>query len=184
MQKIIIGLVGELAAGKGMTVKYLEKKYGAASRRFSTSLRDVLDRLHLEINRKNMQDLSRILREHFGQNLLAKIIAEDAKSDNAAIVVIDGIRRPADIEYLIKLPEFRLAYITADIKTRYERLIKRGENADDNNKTFEQFARDHEAETEVLIPEIGKTAAYKIDNNGTLEELYKQVDGIINTPFA
>ncbi|MBI4812109.1 AAA family ATPase [Candidatus Falkowbacteria bacterium] len=180
MQKIIIGLVGELAAGKGTIVKYLEEKYGAASYRFSTPLRDVLERLHLEINRKNMQDVSRILREYFGQNLLAKTIAEDAKNDSNKVIAVDGVRRPADIEYLSKLPEFKLVYITADVKIRYERLLKRGENAGDKNKTFEQFLRDHEAETEILIPKIGKEADYKIDNNGTLEKLYEQIDEIIS----
>lgn len=180
MGKIIIGLVGEIASGKGLAVKYLAEKYGAASCRFSTPLRDVLSRLCLEINRKNMQDISRILREHFGQNLLAKVTANDAQNATSAVVVVDGIRRPADIEYLAKLPEFKLVYITADIKIRYERLIKREENTDDKNKTFEQFIKDHEAETEILIPEIGKNANDKIDNNGTEEELYKQIDKIIS----
>lgn len=177
--KIIIGLVGEIASGKGTTAKYLEEKYDASSHRFSTPLRDILDRAHIEVNRKNMQDLSRILRENFGQNLLAKVIAEDAKNDQHEIVVVDGIRRPADIEYLQKLPEFKLVYVTADMKTRFERIIKRGENADDLNKTFEQFQKDHEVETELEIPNIGATAEIKIDNNGRIEDLYGQIDKIL-----
>lgn len=179
MSKIILGLCGEIASGKGTVVKYLEEKYGATSHRFSTPLRDVLKRLYLKINRKNMQDISRVLRESFGQSLLAKVITEDVKNDQNKIIIVDGVRRPADIEYLTKLPEFKLAYITANIKTRYERIIKRGENVDDLNKTFEQFIKDHQAETELLIPEIGKTAKIKIDNNGDYEALYKQIDEII-----
>lgn len=179
--KIILGLVGEIAAGKGTVVKYLEKKHSASSHRFSTPLRDVLVRLHLEINRKNMQDLSRLLREYFGQNLLAKVIAEDAQNDQNKIVIIDGVRRPADIEYLKKLPEFKLVYITARIKIRYERLVNRSENTDDQTKTFEEFLKDHEVETELLIPEIGAQADYKIDNNGNFKKLYNQIEKIINT---
>jgi dephospho-CoA kinase len=178
-KKLILGFVGEIASGKGTAVKYVEEKYKASSYRFSTPLRDILNRLHLEINRKNLQDISLILREHFGQNLFAKIISEDAKNDNNKIVIVDGIRRPADIEHLKKLPEFKLVYITADEKTRYERLLARGENIDDKNKTFEEFKKDHEAETEILIPEIGKTSDYKIDNNGTTEKLYERLDEII-----
>lgn len=177
--KLIIGLVGEIASGKGTAVKYLEKKYGATSHRFSTPLRDVLKRLYLEINRENMQGVSRVLREFFGQNLLAKVITEDVKNDPSKIVIVDGVRRMEDIEYLAKLPEFKLVYITADVKIRYERIIKRGENADDKNKTFEQFLKDHEAETEIYIPEIGKTADVKIDNSGSRAELEVQVDEII-----
>jgi dephospho-CoA kinase len=177
--KIILGLCGEIASGKGTAVKYLEKKYGATSHRFSTSLRDILKRLYLEINRKNMQKVSLVLREGFGQNLLAKVITEDVKNDKNKIIIVDGVRRPADIEYLTKLPEFKLIYITADIKIRHERIVQRGENEDDKNKTFKQFEKDHEAETELLIPEIGKTAEIKIDNNGNYEELCAQIDKII-----
>jgi dephospho-CoA kinase len=177
--KIILGLCGKIASGKGTVVKYLEKKYSAASYRFSTPLRDVLKRLYLETSRENMQSASQTLRETFGQNLLAKVITEDVKNDQNRIIIVDGVRRPADIEYLAKLPEFKLVYITANIKIRYERIIRRNENEDDKTKTFEQFVKDNQAEAELLIHEIGQTTDFKIDNNGGFEELYAQVDKII-----
>jgi len=179
-KKIIIGLVGEIASGKGTIVKYIAEKYGAISYRFSDILRNVLKSLHLDINRENMQTLSLILRQNFGQDLFAKIISENAKNSNNKIVIIDGIRRPADIKYLKKLPEFKLIYVTVDIKTRYQRIINRTENSDDQNKTFKQFVKDHQAEPELEIPKIGKTADYKINNSGTKEELFQQIDSIIN----
>ena len=156
-----------------------EKKYNATSHRFSASLRDILNRLNLEVNRKNIQILSNKLREGFGQDLLAKVMSEDVKNDNNKIVIIDGIRRPADIKYLSKMPEFKLVYITADIKTRYKRLIKRGENTDDNIKTFKQFKEDHKAEADREIPNVGKTAKIKIKNNGTIKNLHTQIDKTI-----
>ena len=179
-KKLILGLVGEIASGKGSIVKYLEKKYSATSYRFSTPLRNVLDRMYVDVNRKNMQTLSLVLRQSFGENLLAKIISKDAMNDDNPIVVVDGIRRPADIEFLSELPEFKLVYVTADMKTRYKRIINRDENKDDASKTFEEFERDHKAETELEIPSIGKKAQIKIDNTGGFEDLYEQVDKIMN----
>jgi len=178
--KIIIGLVGEIASGKDTVVEYLIKKYQATAHKFSTPLRDVLKRLYLDVSRENMQEVSRILREKFGQNLLAKVITEDVRNDSNKIVVVNGIRRFADIQYLKDLPEFKLVHINTDARICYERLIKRRENVDDTNKTFEQFQRDHEAETEKEIAEVAKSASYSINNNGTLEELYQQIDGIVN----
>jgi dephospho-CoA kinase len=55
----------------------------------------------------------------------------------------------------------------------------RNENEGDNKKTFEQFLEDHNAEADKQIPEVMKTAKYTIDNSGTLEDLYKQIDEII-----
>ena len=67
--KIILGLAGEMASGKGTVAKYAATKYGAKSWRFSTMLRDVLDRLLLEQSRDNLQNLSTVLRQNFGEEL-------------------------------------------------------------------------------------------------------------------
>ena len=179
MAKIILGLVGSMASGKETVKKYLAENYKAKDCKFSSPLRDVLDRIVVSVSRENMQNLSTILRANFGENLLAKIIANDASKLEAEIVVIDGVRRPTDIEHLIKLPNFFLIKIDSDPKTRYERMIKRNENEGDDKKTFEQFMKDHEAEADSLIPKVMESAQYSIDNSGNFEDLYKQIDEII-----
>lgn len=179
MKKIIIGLIGELGAGKGTAAAYLKEKYGASVYRFSTMLRDVLERLYLGNSRANMQNLSTILREEFGEDLMAKVIAEDVKNDSNKIIAVDGVRRFADIVYLKKIDGFVLAKIIAEPKTRYERLIKRKENAGESAKTFEEFLADHKKEADAEIPGVMKRADVTIDNNGSLEKFYKQIDSII-----
>ncbi|PIR93310.1 hypothetical protein COT99_01520 [Candidatus Falkowbacteria bacterium CG10_big_fil_rev_8_21_14_0_10_43_10] len=179
--KIILGLVGEIASGKDTLVDYLKKKHQATTHKFSASLRDILERIYLDISRENMQKLSQILRENFSQNLLSKVIAEDVKKDSNKIIVINGVRRLTDIEYLKQLPEFALVYVTADLEKRYARIAGRNENKDDRNKTLEQFKLDNEAEAEQQIPEVAKIAKYKIDNDGTFAELYGQIDTIIKS---
>jgi dephospho-CoA kinase len=171
--------VGSLASGKETTKKYLGEKYNAKDCRFSTILRDVLERVTVPNSRENLQKISTLLRANFGENLLAKAIAMDASKLDADIVVIDGVRRFTDIEHLNELPNFILVKIDADPKVRYERMKLRNENEGDNKKTFEQFLEDHNAEADKQIPEVMKTAKYTIDNSGTLEDLYKQIDEII-----
>ncbi len=175
----IIGLTGPIASGKGTVAGYLEKEYQAQNFKFSKILRDVLDRLYLEQNRDNLIKMSIILRENFGQDILAKIIAADVKGVDSEIIVIDGIRRPADIKYLKDIVGFKLIGVTADAKIRYERLKKRSENKDDQSKSWEQFLEDQKQETEVYISELLKDADIIIDNSKSLEELYKQIDNLI-----
>jgi dephospho-CoA kinase len=179
MSKIIIGLVGPIASGKGVTKKYLEMKYSAKHCKFSTPLRDVLIRLKIDISRNNMIDLSTILRERYGQDLLAKVIAHDAGMLDSDIVVVDGVRRMDDIEHLSKLPNFKLIKIEADPKIRYERMKKRNENMGDAEKTFAEFMEDHERETEITIPEVMENAKYSLNNDGGMEELYVQIDKLV-----
>jgi len=181
MPKIIIGFTGPIASGKDASQKYLSEKYGAISFRFSTIIRDILQRLSLEINRLNLSRLSSVLRENFSEDLFAKVIAKDVISSPAELIIVDGIRRPADIQYLRDVDNFYLVSIDADPKIRYERLIKRKENIDDENKTYEQFLADHQLETELSIPLIMAQANYQINNNQSKEDLYRQLDKIIST---
>jgi len=178
-KKIVLGFVGEIASGKGSAVKYLEKKYQAKSYRFSTPIREILKKLKLENTRHNMQFMSLVLRKNFGQDIFAKIIAEKSKNCRAKVIAVDGIRRPADIVYLKKIPYFKLVYITADLKTRYSRTIKRKENPDEKTITFVQFKKDHTAETEMYIEKLGRQADYKIINNKSCAHLGKQLKKII-----
>lgn len=180
MQKIILGLSGEIASGKGTAAKYVCESYGGSSHRFSTMLRDVAKRMYLEENRENIQKISTIFRQNFSDDLLSKVIFHDVENDSHEYVTVDGVRRAPDIEYLKKLPGFKLVYIEADMEKRYERITKRGENSDDSGKSFEEFKKDHERETELRIKDLKNIADFVVDNNGTFEELFGQIDKIIS----
>jgi dephospho-CoA kinase len=179
MEKRIFGLTGLMACGKGTVAKYLVEKYGAESFRFSTIVRDVLDRLYLEKSRANFQKMVPILLEGFGTDLLSKIMAQDVLKSDKNIIVVDGIRRFPDIEHLKKIPGFKLVAIEVEAKTRYQRLVARNENPGDAEKTWEQFLEEHKAATEIEIPDLMAQADIKIDNNASVEDLYKQLDELL-----
>ncbi len=180
MPKIILGFTGPIASGKDVCKKYLESKYEAKSFRFSSILRDVLNRLSVPTSRENIITLSTWARQTFGQDLLAKVIASDANNSPASLVVVDGVRRLPDLEYLNRIPGFILISIDADPKIRFDRARFRNENIGDSNKTFEDFLADHQKETELTIPEVMATAKHHLNNNGSVEDLYAQIDKIIN----
>jgi dephospho-CoA kinase len=178
-KKIIIALTGQIASGKDVTKKYLTEKYGAQSVKFSQILRDVLNRLTISVERKTMQDLSTVLRQTFGEDLLARNIAEDAKKIEADIVVLDGVRRPADILHAQKLEGFVLVKIEATPELRYERMKVRNENVGDAEKTFEEFLADHESEADKEVPVTMSQATEILDNNGSFDDLYKQIEELV-----
>lgn len=178
--KIILGLAGEIASGKGTVAQYIVDKHNGSSHRFSTMLRDVAHRMYLEENRENLQRLSIMFRKNFHDDLLSMVIAKDAENDTHEIIAIDGVRRLADISYLKKIENFKLVYIEASLENRFDRITKRGENTDDAKKPFEEFKKDHEREAELQIGELKNHADYMIDNNGSFGDLYKQIDKIIS----
>lgn len=181
MEKKIIGLVGLIASGKGVAKNYLIKEYEAIEFRFSSILREALDVLGIEQTRDNIISLSTWSRENFGNDLLAKAMAKHVKNSKKNIIVIDGIRRMDDILYLKDLPGFKMIAIEADSELRYKRSIIRNENPGDKEKNYEQFLKDHQKETEITIPETMNNADYKIINEGSLEDYYKEIDKIMNS---
>ncbi len=179
MAKIIIGLTGPLASGKGTVKKYVVERYQAKDCRFSTPLRDVLHRISIPESREHLSTLSTILRSAFGEDLLARMIAHDALSLDGDIVIVDGVRRLADIKHLSALPNFFLIKIDADSRLRFDRQVLRNENKGDAEKTYDEFMADHESEADRDIPTVMTSATLSIDNNGSRADLERQVDSLL-----
>ncbi|OGI22426.1 MAG: hypothetical protein A2808_02905 [Candidatus Moranbacteria bacterium RIFCSPHIGHO2_01_FULL_55_24] len=177
MARKIIALTGEMGSGKDTVAKYLREKYGAQSFRFSDVLRTLLRELELPITRENLTGLSQALRALYGENVLALSIARKASVLPAdTLLVIDGIRRESDLLPFREQGEIMLIYIDAPLETRFERIQKRMQNEDEAEKTLEEFKGDHELETEIQVPLLREKATAVIDNSGTLEELFAQVE--------
>jgi len=177
--KKIIGLVGETGSGKDTFCKYLKKNYhDVFCFRFSDPLSEVLKIFFDEIKKEDQQWLATSLRERFGNNILGKAIKKKIKNIKRGIAILNGIR--AWEEYrMIKNLGGKIIYITADSKIRWQRLRKRGEKKDDS-VSYKKFLELEKNRTEILIPQIGKKADFKIENNGSRQNFYREIKKIIN----
>lgn len=196
MKKLMIGHAGEMAAGKG-TATDLEKVWypGTDSFRFSDPLREFWTQWNEhcaacysvafpeKASTPDLQRMSTLVRQLFGENVLERAIALRAErsTSTSPIVIIEGIRRLVDISTLVtdSQYQFRLVYIEADPKVRWERHRMRNEKPGDADLTFEQFLELGRAEAEREIRSLKPHAHLVIDNSGTpniLEEtLQKEV---------
>lgn len=176
--KIIFVFVGLPGSGKDTCADYLHKKYGADIFSYTTALNDLTDRIYLDRSRDNLIKMSECVREKFGDDILAKIIAEDIKKSPSDFIVISNARRVSDIKYVSALPGFILVEVSADIKIRYKRVHGRAQRADDKNKTFEEFSAEHKRSTELSIAELAAMATEHINNDGATADLEKQLDAL------
>ena len=178
MAKHIIGIAGPIAAGKGTIAKYFEEK-GAEVVRFSQPLFAAVDALALPLDREHLSRLSNIVRVEFGQDVLAKALAAKVTKSEANLVVVDGIRRPGDVQAFAMMEGFVFVYVDAPIELRHSRMQKRGEKADDATKSFDEFVQDHEYEAEKLVTTLKESASVVIDNSGDVEALKSELEKLI-----
>lgn len=177
--KKIIGIVGETGSGKDVFCEHLKKtvKEPVFCFRFSDPLSEILKILFDEIKKEDQQWLGKILRERYGNDILAKAMSQRIKNIKNGIIILNGIRYLEEFKMIKKLGG-KIFYITADPQLRWQRLRKRGEKKDDFS-SFRKFLEREKARTEILIPEIGKKADFKIENNGSIVAFYKEIQKII-----
>lgn len=178
MAKVIIGLIGEKGSGKGTVADYLMEKYDAKHYGTSKILRRTLEDLHLPVTRDNLVKLALVLKEGYGPSVIIDSLIKDMEENTSDLIIADGIRMHGDVEPFLKKykDNFYLVYVTADLKLRYERTKLRKEKDGEDKATFQEFLEEEGRLTEVSVHEIGKTAQYKLNNNGTAKELKAQVD--------
>lgn len=180
--KIVVGILGEKGSGKETFGNYLIEKLSdlkVSRTRFSDIIRETLDIWHLDQSRKNLQDMSLIMRKNYGEGVLSKAMEHRIKDLESDLVIIDGVRWPEDVALLRKFKKNFLVYITAEAKIRFKRLKIRGEKSGEANMNFKQFHEEEQAFAESFIKELSKQAEVKIDNNGSFDELNLQIDKFI-----
>lgn len=146
----IIGLSGTNGSGKDTVGMMLAEKHGFMFVSVSELLRDELRKRGLPIIRDNTSALSAEWRREFGYGVLidkAVALYEETPGDFKGLVMA-SLRNPAEADRIHELGG-QVWWIDADPRTRYERIqanaMARG-RAGEDNKTYEQFQAEEEAE--------------------------------------
>lgn len=178
--KQLIGLTGEIGAGKDTFCQYVKENYqNVFVFRFSDALTDVLRMFFDSIKREDQQWLGSSLKERFGGDILVRALVRKANNINEGIIIFNGIRAEGEAK-TIKENGGKILYITAEQKIRWERVCIRKEKADDD-VPYEKFIEIEKASAELPIPGIGKTADFKIENNGSKESFYGEIKKLIES---
>jgi len=182
---IIIGVVGQIAAGKGILVSYLTEKLGFISYSLSSVVHAEIEKKGIKkYTRQMLQDMGDKLRREFGNEVLADRIIKAINEQKRGNVVIEGIRNQGEIELFKKDKNFVLIGIKANHKLRFKRLLSRGKKWDP--KTYEEFLkvdrRDIGVGQNSSGQQVGKCLTYcdyTLTNNKSVEDLQRKVEKLL-----
>ena len=182
---IIIGVVGQIACGKGVLKDYLVNKMEFISFSLSSIVHDELAKKGIEdFSRKTLQDIGDKLRLRYGRDVLAKRAVVFAKKNRIKRFVIEGIRNTAEVEYLKKLDDFILIGVKSKRELRYKRLLQRAKPWDP--KIWEDFIevdrRDLGIGQKREGQQVGKCLAYcdyVLTNNKHVDDFHRKVKKLL-----
>jgi dephospho-CoA kinase len=181
---VIIGITGSFGAGKGEVVEYLVKQkgfkhYSARSFIFAEAERRGLD---ISKGREVTIPLANELRAEHGPAYIVESLYAEAVKDGGNSV-IESLRAVAEVRRLKELGALVLG-VDAESHLRYERSVKRGSETD--QVSYEQWINQELRESNPDDPTkqdiFGalKESDAILTNNGTLDELYVQIERVIS----
>lgn len=179
-----IGITGMNGAGKTKIAGFLSTHYPVGF----YEVREFLDaesvRRHMPKGRESLREVANILRRDHGPDYVVRSIAENAiRTGTEDVFVIESIRCVGEVDYLMNTfgKAFVLIGTNAMIKTRYDRVQKRGSQTD--NVSFELFCQHEALEKDQIDPwkqnlnacmdEV--TDGFLVWNQGSEELLCRQV---------
>ena len=176
-KKIILAVTGLAGSGKTAATDYFKGK-DLQVVHFGNIINDYIDKHHQEHNSENHHKVRMDLRHEHGMEALAKLNETKIRAvlGKDPLVVLDGLRSFEEYLYLKK--HFKEANVVilclwSEKELRYRRLTKRRHRSKVKGET-----RDLE---EVVEANNGPTIAladYMLINQGSLEDLYGQLDNI------
>ncbi len=178
---LTIGITGTIGAGKGTVVDYLVSQKGFKHYSVSGYLMEELLKQKRSTDRNGMREIANEIRTKFGPDYITKILFDKAQNEGSN-AIIESIRNPKEAEFIKNHGGFLLA-VDADQKLRFERICSRGSGKD--NVSFEEFKKQEELESKTTdpntqnLPKCILMADYKFDNNGSIKDLYEQVEKVI-----
>lgn len=180
---MLICLTGLPGSGKTVSAKIF-KVNGFKVIGMSLGIKQLMKKQKIEINNKNLRNFSNELRKKYGNEIVARLTVEKAKTllkkgeKQEVKLLIDGIRSLQEIEYFKKL--FKKIYVIAIIsnqKIRYNRISKRARK--DDTKSYKDFLWRENKELKWGLEETIESADILIFNNSTKKELKNNIYSLI-----
>jgi len=168
--RLVIGITGQIGAGKTSVGEYLESQHGFSYVRYSQVLsdwraKDPESKAHLQV--VGWEVMAGGMQAELNSRLISEVPAES----NCAV---DGLRHSLDFKSLDGAfsPQFFLVYVNSPPEMRWRRLQGRYPTLDD-------FRRADSHPVEQQIDSLRARAFAVMNNDASLQSLYSNVDAVL-----
>ncbi len=182
---LIIGAIGPIGSGKDTILQIIFENFNFEIISIGDIVRELTKERGLGCTRENLQQTSLMYFNKYGRDFFPKKVIEIIEKNGYENVCISGIRTCTDVEVLKNHygNKFFLIYVIADKNIRFNRLKNRNEERDPKN--YDEFLIQDQSEEKFQLSKAIQLSDYTIDNKGSLEDLKRDIYGMIrnNTLF-
>lgn len=180
---LLVGVVGRNGSGKDEVVKRLRSKFNVPLVSTGDITREIAKEDNIEPTRENLNNISKKYWARYGREFYPGRVVRKIIENNWTVVGWTGIRPPSDVKIIKEFlgDNFFLVNVeVTDLKVRFNRLVKRSEERDPQK--YEDFLKQERSENEIFqLDETISMANLTIKNDGTLDDLHKEIDKLAVT---
>lgn len=183
--RMLIGVVGMNGSGKEEFGKYLSENYGFSHKDIGQEVRNEIKALGRNyLAREEMDAMGNGRRKLFGPDYWCRKAVESIESNK---IVITSLRNRFEVEYLLAQGGV-VVEVYADLETRFKRTlyrVKADPNRHGDVSSLEYFKEREEENlrskdpSKMQVLECITMATYRINNNGSIDELHEQTDRLL-----
>jgi inosine/xanthosine triphosphate pyrophosphatase family protein/dephospho-CoA kinase len=175
-QPEVLTIIGPKCAGKTTFSDYASHAEDVFAIEASSILRELASEKKAEV--VTSEDALAFL-EQIGMDAVARRVAEIVARSNSRLFVVTGLRTIEELLFLYgEVPRLRTVLIEADVRTRYERHIKRARDLE--VRTFGEFlAQDEQQATFGVMRVPEELADIVLRNDGTMEVFQRRIDELL-----
>lgn len=177
-KQIIIGLIGEINAGKTTLAEYLKFKHGFKTLRYSQVISDLY---HCGTDRKSLQDIGAEIAKSKEQQLsLSLEMIKQIDADKEHNYVIDGFRHEIDFETFKE--QYKDRFIPIYIGASFMKSFNRYNKHQIKRVSVDEFKLiyNNESEKDIFLLKLRcYSEGYIIENNKTFKDYFESIEKLL-----
>ncbi len=170
--KVLICVTGYPGSGKSVFAS-VGKEFNLKTFTMGDIVREETLKKYGVINRETLGKMAEELRNKFGEDAVAHLLAKKLVGEKDNVLIVDGVRSMREVDILKKIGSVILIAIIAKRMTRYQRLLKRKRHDDIMN--FSDFIRRELREKNFGLDEVIDRSDYYIFNEDISLNEFKEL---------
>lgn len=177
---LVIGITGFRGSGKSLAAR-AARELNLPLLEMRTPVVALMRKRKIKVTNRSLRFFANQLRGQMGMAASAKLAVAKIKSMNAwkqrKVIVVNGVRSPAEIAEFRRHFKFKLVAIKVPIKVRFKRILRRGRR--DDPKRFKDFLWSERMERKWGLARAVNSSKYAVKNEGKTAETVVKLKRIL-----